>query len=100
MISQVIALLVYWPLARFAALLERIGISPSAIPLEAYRNRSFYVMRTDAYDRFCTALERRFTRREIEQMLTQSGFDRIQFSESVPYWCAICYKRPLTISHP
>lgn len=100
MISQVIALLVYWPLARSAALLERAGISPSAIPLEAYRNRSFYVMRTDAYDRFCTALERRFTRREIEQMLTESGFDRIQFSESVPYWCAICYKRPLTISHP
>jgi len=53
-------------------------------------------MRTDAYDRFCTALERRFTRHEIEQMLTETGFDHIQFSESVPFWCAICYKRSAT----
>lgn len=99
-ISHLIAMLVYWPLARFAALMERTGFSPSAIPLEAYRHRAFYVMRTDAYDRFCTALERRFTRHEIEQMLTETGFDHIQFSESVPFWCAICYKRALAISHP
>jgi len=92
-ISQIIAVVVYWPLARFAAIVERAGFSPAAIPLESYRNRRFYVMRTDAYDRFCTRLERRFTRRQIEQMLTGTGFDEIRFSDEVPYWCAVGKKR-------
>jgi SAM-dependent methyltransferase len=93
LISQIIAVAVYWPLARFAALVERGGFSPAAIPLESYRHRAFYVMRTDAYDRFCTRLEQRFTRREIEAMLTGTGFDEIRFSDKVPYWCAVGIKR-------
>ena len=70
-----------------------MGLSTSSIPLEAYRHRSFYVMRTDAYDRFCTRLEQRFTRKQIEQMLEAAGFERIRFSEDVPFWCAVGFKR-------
>jgi SAM-dependent methyltransferase len=92
-ISQIIAVIVYWPLARLAALVERAGLSPAAIPLESYRDRKFYVMRTDAYDRFCTRLEQRFTRDEIERMLNSAGFENIRFSEEVPYWCAVGSKR-------
>jgi SAM-dependent methyltransferase len=95
LISQIIAIGVYWPLARFAALVERAGFSTSAIPLESYRHRQFYVMRTDAYDRFCTKLEQRFTRRQIETMLVDAGFGQIRFSDSVPYWCAVGRKLPL-----
>jgi ubiquinone/menaquinone biosynthesis C-methylase UbiE len=94
-ISQIIAVTVYWPMARLAALVERAGFSPSAIPLESYRRRSFYVMRTDAYDRFCTRLEQRFTRRQIEQMLTNAGFEQIRFSDRVPFWCAVARKAPV-----
>jgi SAM-dependent methyltransferase len=92
-ISQIIAVFVYWPLARIAALVERAGFSPTAIPLESYRHRKFYVMRTDAYDRFCTRLEQRFTREQIEQMLTDADFGQIRFSNHVPYWCAIGIKQ-------
>jgi ubiquinone/menaquinone biosynthesis C-methylase UbiE len=92
-ISQIIAIAIYWPLARLAALVERAGFSPASIPLEAYRNRAFYVMRTDAYDRFCTRLEQRFTRAQIAQMLRDAGFDDIRFSDQVPYWCAVGRKR-------
>jgi ubiquinone/menaquinone biosynthesis C-methylase UbiE len=92
-ISQIIAVVIYWPLARFAALVERAGFSPAAIPLESYRHRKFYVMRTDAYDRFCTTLEQRFTRQQIEQMLAGAGFSEISFSDTVPYWCAVGKKR-------
>ena len=93
-ISQIIAVAVYWPLARFAAMIERTGFSSAAIPLESYRHRKFYVMRTDAYDRFCTKLEQRFTRRQIEEMLRGAGFDEIRFSNEVPYWCALGKKVP------
>jgi SAM-dependent methyltransferase len=92
-ISQIIAVAIYWPLARFAALAERTGFSPAAIPLESYRHRKFYVMRTDAYDRFCTRLEQRFTRAEIEEMLRSAGFGEIRFSNEVPYWCAVGKKQ-------
>ena len=91
--SQLIAATVYWPLARTCTLLGRLGISTRAIPLEAYKDRSFYTMRTDAYDRFCTSLEKRFSRAEIQVMLEDAGFDRIVFSDQVPFWCAVGRKR-------
>jgi ubiquinone/menaquinone biosynthesis C-methylase UbiE len=91
-LSQTIALLVYWPLARGGRALSRCGLSVRALPLSYYADKSFYVMRTDAYDRFCTRLEKRFTRGEIERMLKDAGFIDIQFSDAVPFWCAVGIK--------
>jgi hypothetical protein len=91
--SQSIAAGVYWPIARVCTILTKLGVSTRSIPLEAYKDRSFYTMRTDAYDRFCTSLEKRFTRVQIKQMLEQSGFDQIVFSDQVPFWCAIARKK-------
>jgi ubiquinone/menaquinone biosynthesis C-methylase UbiE len=91
--SQIIAATVYWPLARTAGLLEKAGVTVGALPLSAYRDRSFYSMRTDALDRFGTSLERRFTRAEIAAMMERAGLERVVFSDSVPFWCAVGYKR-------
>jgi hypothetical protein len=49
-------------------------------------------MRTDAYDRFCTRLEKRFTRPEIEAMLKRAGFVDVRFSDREPFWCAVGIK--------
>ena len=57
-----------------------------------YADKSFYVMRTNAYDRFCTRPEKRFTSAQIEQMLTRAGFEQIIFSNLPPYWCAVGLK--------
>jgi len=91
-ISQIVAALIYWPLARIARLLVRRGRSASALPLSYYADKSFYVMRTDAYDRFCTRLEKRFRRSEIERMLMRAGFKNVTFSEKQPFWCAVGIK--------
>ena len=91
-VSQIIAAFIYWPLARLARFLGRHGRLPRALPLSYYADKSFYVMRTDAYDRFCTRLERRFRRSEIEQMLTRAGFKDIVFSDREPFWCAVGLK--------
>ena len=40
-ITWLIALLVYWPLARVASVMERIGALPSWWPLTYYRDRAF-----------------------------------------------------------
>ncbi|MET0875418.1 MAG: hypothetical protein ABWX81_11595 [Pseudolabrys sp.] len=72
--TTVIAVMTYWPLA-------------------SYRRHSFYVMRTDAFDRFCTRLEQRFTRVQITDMLRAADFDDIRFSEQEPFWVAVAIKR-------
>lgn len=87
--SQIVAALVYWPLARTARVLELLGMNVDSFPLSFYRRRSFYVMRTDALDRFGTRLEKRFTRAQIEVMLHTAGLRDIQFSEEAPFWCAV-----------
>jgi len=92
-LAEAIAALVYWPLARVAADAERRGRKVEGWPLAAYRERSFYTMRTDALDRFGTRLERRFTRDEIQRMLEAAGFTDIRFRDDVPYWCALGTKR-------
>lgn len=90
--SQVLAVVVYWPLARAARLLDRFGLLPGGWPLAYYGDKPFYVLRTDALDRFGTRLEQRFSRAEIRAMLIDAGFVDISFSDRPPYWCAVAYK--------
>jgi SAM-dependent methyltransferase len=91
-VSEIIAATVYLPVARTALALERFGVAVDGFPLSAYRRRSFYVMRTDALDRFGTRLEQRFTRAEVQGMMTSAGLDSIIFREDSPYWCALGYR--------
>jgi ubiquinone/menaquinone biosynthesis C-methylase UbiE len=92
-VSQIIATLAYWPLARFAQLAENLGVNVKNFPLASYRHCKFYVMRTDALDRFGTRLEQRFTRLEIKKMMEYAGLDHIIFSEEAPFWCAVGFAR-------
>jgi ubiquinone/menaquinone biosynthesis C-methylase UbiE len=91
-VTDLLAALVYWPLARTCRMLEVVGINAKNIPLYAYRNASFYTMRTDSLDRFGTPLEHRFTQPEIQQMMEQSGLREVRFSPHAPYWCAVGFK--------
>lgn len=88
-VSQFFAVTVYWPLSRLARLAERIGMHAESFPLAYYRNRSFYMLRTDALDRFGTRLEQRFTRTEIEAMMRDAGLVDVVFSPHAPFWCAM-----------
>ena len=90
--TNAIALFVYFPLSRFARLLECFGVNVSSFPLSYYRGHSFYTLCTDSRDRFGTPLERRFSRAEIEDMLHNSGLVNITFSPNAPFWCAVGYK--------
>jgi ubiquinone/menaquinone biosynthesis C-methylase UbiE len=92
-VSNVMAAAVYWPLARVAKLAASVGLSVDAFPLSAYRQSSFYTMRTDSLDRFGTRLEHRFARTEIEEMMLGAGLENIRFQDSIPYWVALGYRR-------
>tara|TARA_B100000886_G_scaffold303860_1_gene234742 strand:+ start:16159 stop:16626 length:468 start_codon:yes stop_codon:yes gene_type:complete len=92
-ITKIIALTIYLPMARFAFLLEKFGIETSNLPLSIYRNQSIYSMKTDALDRFGTKLEKRFTKNEIKSLMSSGGLENIKFSNSEPFWIAIGYKK-------
>lgn len=93
LITDVLALTVYFPLARMSAVVERLHIDVSNIPLSYYRKLSFYSMRTDSRDRFGTPLEQRFSRDQILHMMDAAGLRDVCFSERAPYWCAVGIRR-------
>lgn len=93
LVTDTLATFVYWPLARAAYIAEIFsGRSFPFWPLSYYRDKSFYVMRTDSLDRFGTKLERRFTREQIVNMLCKAGFKDIEFSQMKPLWTSISYR--------
>lgn len=93
LVTDALAMGMYYPLARLSLLAERLGFDVTNIPLSYYRDHSFYTMRTDARDRFGTPLERRFTREEIRLMMEAAGLRDVRFSEHAPYWCAVGIKK-------
>lgn len=93
LVTKVIALTIYWPLARTALLLEKMGLPVQSLPLSFYRNKSFYIMCNDALDRFGTDLEQRFTQAQITEMMEFAGLKNIRFSENPPFWCAVGTKK-------
>lgn len=91
--SQIIAVLVYFPLSKTAALCHKLGMDTKNFPLNYYGDKPFYVQRTDALDRFGTRLEQRFSRQEIADMMSYCGLYNIKFSDKMPYWCAVGIKK-------
>ena len=89
LVADVLAISVYWPLARLAGVVERLGRDPVRLPLFQYRNRSFQVMRNDALDRFGTRLEKRFSRQEVVELLEDAGLVDVEFSDGPPWWVAL-----------
>lgn len=94
-LSDIIAALVYLPMARLCRMLEQVGFRIDGIPLSAYRKRSFYTMRTDCLDRFGNHLEHRFTRQQLFDLLRDCGFSNIVIPQDEPYWRAVAVRSPL-----
>ena len=91
-ICEIIALVIYFS-STFKLFFEKLNFNISNLPLSYYRNKSLYTMRTDSFDRFGTTFEKRYSKVEIIELLTSSGFHSIKFGPSKPYWCALAYKK-------
>jgi SAM-dependent methyltransferase len=87
-VSSAIAAVIYWPLARFSKVLNKLGINTSNIPLHHYSDMPFVMLANDALDRFGTSLEQRFSKAEIIEMLRAADFDisTLRFSDTEPFW--------------
>jgi ubiquinone/menaquinone biosynthesis C-methylase UbiE len=90
-ICDLLAVVVYLPLVALGKLLHKIGFKKLAknIPLSYYQDKSFFIIRNDALDRFGTSLEQRFSKAEIQHMMEACGLTGVKFSDNKPYWHAI-----------
>lgn len=88
---DVLAVAAYMPFVLTSKLFFSLGYKKLArkIPLSAYANKDFYIIRNDSLDRFGTKLEQRFSKPEIEAMMKKAGLDNIRFGEDSAYWHAI-----------
>ena len=89
---HMMAIFFYMPFVLFSRLLKLLGVPQkfrAKIPLHAYENTSFYIIRNDALDRFGTPLEQRFSKAEIQQMMEKAGLGDIVFSNQSPFWHAV-----------
>lgn len=85
-ISLLIAALVYRPLAALGSLL---GHRRAHVPLaDTYAGKSMRRLQQDAYDRFFTRIEQRFSRAAIGTL--EDTFSSVQISPGLPYWHFLC----------
>jgi hypothetical protein len=88
-----IAVTVYLPfvmLTRFVRLFS--ASAGKKVPLSYYADKPWKVIRNDSLDRFGTPLEKRFSKKEIADMLRNAGMKDICFSENEPYWHVVAKK--------
>jgi ubiquinone/menaquinone biosynthesis C-methylase UbiE len=93
-VCDLMAVIFYLPFISCAKLFKAIGLKKLAtkIPLAWYADKSWKVIRNDSLDRFGTPLEKRFSKKEIEQMMFDCGLSNIKFSNIEPYWHALGQK--------
>ncbi len=92
-LSDLFALVLYYPMAKISFCLDKMNINVKNVPLSYYKNLSFYTMRTDSRDRFGTYLEKRYSKKQIKEMLENGGLYNIKFSKKAPFWCAVGLKK-------
>ena len=96
LVCDFLAVTVYMPFVLICRVLKKIGVKEKIrkrIPLYGYENKSFYIIRNDSLDRFGTPLEKRFTKKQIQEMMEKAGLEEIKFSDNIPYWHAIGKKK-------
>ncbi|HEX2535093.1 MAG TPA: class I SAM-dependent methyltransferase [Chitinophagaceae bacterium] len=95
-VCNLLAVGFYMPFVGLSRLLKMAGVGESVrskIPLYGYENKSFYIIRNDALDRFGTPLEQRFTKAQIRDMMERCGLEDITFSNNIPYWHVVGKKK-------
>lgn len=90
-VCDILAIVIYMPLVLLGRFFSAIGLKKfaKATPLSYYQNKTFFIIRNDALDRFGTRLEQRFSKEQIIDMMQQSGLADIVVSPGIPYYHAV-----------
>ena len=90
-LTWLLTVTLYVPLAVLGRVADRLGVG-RYLPLgETYARSTVKRMRQDAYDRFFTGIEQRFSREQIRTL--GDTFAAIEISDGLPYWHFRCRRR-------
>lgn len=86
-----LAVTIYLPIVFLGRIFRALGFEKIAkkMPLSAYQNYSFFIIRNDTLDRFGTRLEQRFSAAEIVEMMENAGLTNIVVSTNIPFYHAV-----------
>jgi len=90
-VCDILALIFYMPFIITGRFFKFTGLKDLAkkMPLHGYQNRSFFMVRNDALDRFGTRLEQRFSKKQIIEMMEAAGLTDIVVSPGIPFYHAV-----------
>lgn len=90
-VCDLIAIFFYMPFVIMTRILNLFSLDKISkkIPLNDYSNKSFFIIRNDALDRFGTTLEQRFSKKQVIEMMENSGLKEIIVSNGSPFYHAI-----------
>lgn len=90
-VCDILAFTIYIPLIYLGKALELLGFNKLAkkVPLSSYQDKSLFVIRNDALDRFGTSLEQRFTKDQIRYMMETCGLVDIVIPDGPVFWTAL-----------
>ena len=88
---DLMAVFFYMPFVLTARFFNWLGFKKLArkVPLSDYANKSFFIIRNDTLDRFGTKLEQRFSKKQVEELMRNSGLENIVISPASPYYHAV-----------
>ncbi len=91
LVCDMLAIIFYMPFILAGRFFKLLGFKNLAkrMPLHGYQNRSFFMIRNDALDRFGTRLEQRFSADEIIEMMKSAGLTDIVISPGIPLYHAL-----------
>ncbi len=94
-VCDILAVIIYMPFVILGRLLLFLGFKERAkkMPLSYYHNKSFFVIRNDSLDKFGTSLEQRFSKKEVEGLMTNSGLEDIIISTGAPFYHTVGRKK-------
>jgi SAM-dependent methyltransferase len=90
-VCDILALFFYMPFILVGRFFKFLGFKELAkrMPLHGYQNRSFFMIRNDALDRFGTRLEQRFSKSQVIEMMEAAGLTDIVISTGIPFYHAV-----------
>ncbi|MEO5891613.1 MAG: class I SAM-dependent methyltransferase [Ferruginibacter sp.] len=94
-VCDMLAVIVYMPFILWGRLLITLGFKETAkkMPLSAYHNKSFFIIRNDSLDKFGTSLEQRFSKKQVEELMSNCGLEDIVISTGTPFYHTVGRKK-------
>ncbi|MEO8111158.1 MAG: class I SAM-dependent methyltransferase [Ginsengibacter sp.] len=91
---DLLAVTTYMPFVATGRFLNFMGLKKlsNKLPLRDYQNKSFFIIRNDALDKYGTTLEQRFSKEQVIALMKNSGLDNIKVSPQSPYYHAVGQK--------